>query len=277
MIDTTTHRTLTELPADRYGYEDLPQLMSLMTGDEKHSPSATSTLDVLWTLYDRVLVVDPDRPDLVHRDRFLLSKGHGPMAFYAVLAAKRFVPVEWLPTFGEYDSPAVVKHLLDGFRRANPRADFYQSMLYLELRLRLPELLLMRVDKISMSTSVEARVPFLDHRIVEWAAGVPDEKKIRGSETKLILREAFGDRLPREVLERPKRGFDLPLAAWIRGPLRPLAEDLLSPEHLGKWIALRPEQVRKLLELHLRRRQDFGLPLFNLLSIMLFLDRWGAA
>ncbi|MFF9092407.1 transketolase [Streptomyces sp. NPDC014776] len=88
-----------------YGYADLPGLMGLMTGDEKHGPAATSTLDVLWVLYDRVLRVAPGRLDDPARDRFLLSKGHGPMAYYAVLAAKGFVPVEWLPGFGSYDSP----------------------------------------------------------------------------------------------------------------------------------------------------------------------------
>ncbi|UPZ27798.1 transketolase [Streptomyces sp. LRE541] len=86
-------------------YEALPGLMALMSGDEKHGPAATSTLDALWVLYDRVLRVGPDRTDDPGRDRFLLSKGHGPMAYYAVLAAKGFVPVDWLPGFGSYDSP----------------------------------------------------------------------------------------------------------------------------------------------------------------------------
>jgi len=86
------------------GYDDLGSLMSLMTGDEKHGASATSTLDVLWVLYDRVLDVDPATADSFGRDRFLLSKGHGPMAYYAVLAAKGFFPVDWLPTFGTFDS-----------------------------------------------------------------------------------------------------------------------------------------------------------------------------
>jgi transketolase len=79
--------------------------MALMTGDEKHDASATSTLDVLWVLYDRVLSVSPDTVDDPRRDRFLLSKGHGPMAYYAVLAARGFIPVTWLPTFGTFDSP----------------------------------------------------------------------------------------------------------------------------------------------------------------------------
>ncbi|AKJ09357.1 transketolase [Streptomyces incarnatus] len=97
--------TITADESRTYGYNDLPGLMSLMTGDEKHGPAATSTLDVLWVLYDRVLRVTPERRDDPARDRFLLSKGHGPMAYYAVLAAKGFVPVDWLPGFGSYDSP----------------------------------------------------------------------------------------------------------------------------------------------------------------------------
>ena len=75
------------------------------TGDEKHGTSSTSTLDVVWVLYDRVLAVSPETVDDPGRDRLLLSKGHGPMAYYAVLAAKGFIPVEWLSGFGGFESP----------------------------------------------------------------------------------------------------------------------------------------------------------------------------
>src|SRR5437868_2883841 len=78
------------------GYNDLPELLTLLTGDEKHDWSSLSTLDILWVLYDRVLG---------NGDRFLLSKGHGPTAYYAVLAAKGFIPVEALDGFGTFDSP----------------------------------------------------------------------------------------------------------------------------------------------------------------------------
>ena len=81
--------------ATQLGYDDLPALLTLQTGDEKHDWSSLSTLDVLWVLYDRVLSDD---------DRFLLSKGHGPTAYYAVLAAKGFIPVEDLAGFGTFDS-----------------------------------------------------------------------------------------------------------------------------------------------------------------------------
>ena len=85
-------------------YAELPGLMTQLTGDEKHDASATSTLDVLWVLYDAVLRVSPDTIDDPGRDRFLLSKGHGPAAYYAVLAAKGFIPQQWLAGFGGVDS-----------------------------------------------------------------------------------------------------------------------------------------------------------------------------
>ena len=86
------------------GYRDLTRLLALMTGDEKHDFSAHSTLDVLWVLYDRILNVSPATADDPARDRFLLSKGHGPMAFYAVLAAKAFISVPVLRGFGDFES-----------------------------------------------------------------------------------------------------------------------------------------------------------------------------
>ncbi|WP_406197473.1 transketolase [Kitasatospora sp. NBC_01560] len=86
-------------------FADLPGLMGLMTGAEKHGPAATSTLDALWVLYDRVLRVSPATAGDQGRDRFLLSKGHGPMAYYAVLAAKGFLDPAVLSGFGAYDSP----------------------------------------------------------------------------------------------------------------------------------------------------------------------------
>ncbi|HIF72396.1 MAG TPA: transketolase [Dehalococcoidia bacterium] len=87
-----------------YSYKGLGNLMTMMTGDEKHSFSATSTLDVVWTLYDSVMNVDSSRPDDPARDRFLLSKGHGPMAYYAVLVAKGFLSTEHLKNWGQFDS-----------------------------------------------------------------------------------------------------------------------------------------------------------------------------
>jgi transketolase len=91
--------TVTTANADVLG-----PLLTRLTGDEKHAPSANSTLDVLWVLYDRILRISPETVDAPDRDRFLLSKGHGPAAYYAVLAAKGFIPVDWLDDLGGRDS-----------------------------------------------------------------------------------------------------------------------------------------------------------------------------
>jgi transketolase len=91
-------------PPTRLGFDDLPDLLSLLRSDAKHDPSAASTLDVHWVLYDRVLNVTPETADDPERDRLLLSKGHGPASYYAVLAAKGFVPVAELAGFGRFDS-----------------------------------------------------------------------------------------------------------------------------------------------------------------------------
>jgi len=99
-----------------FGYDDLPALLTRLTGDEKHDRSAFSTLDVLWVLYDRVLGAD---------DRFILSKGHGPAAYYAVLAAKGPLAVELLDGFGDFDSP--LGHHPD--RRLVPGAEFSSGSL----------------------------------------------------------------------------------------------------------------------------------------------------
>lgn len=104
-MTSTGTTTMHDTAPDRRDLGRLTALMALMTGDEKHGPAATSTLDALWVLYDRVLRVTPETADSPERDRFLLSKGHGPMAYYAVLAAKGFIDEEVLAGFGSYDSP----------------------------------------------------------------------------------------------------------------------------------------------------------------------------
>ena len=101
-LDRTTGRT-TDRTTDRAA--ELHRLMSLMTGDEKHTAAATSTLDVIRVLYERVLDAGADRIGDPHRDRFYLSKGHGPMAYYAVLADRGFFPESWLPDWASWDSP----------------------------------------------------------------------------------------------------------------------------------------------------------------------------
>ena len=137
----------------------------------------------------------------------------------------------------------------------------------------LPNNLLAKVDRATMAFSLEARVPFLDPRVVERAARIPASRKIEGGRGKAPLRRAFAGRIPREILERPKRGFDLPLDAWLRGPLRGEAESRLRDAVFPDGSGIRADGVRRLLDDHLGGRLDFGLPLFNLLAVAIFLDR----
>lgn len=96
---------VTATESQKLSFADLPALMAAMSGDEKHDHSAASTLDVLWVLYDQVLRVSPETADDAGRDWFLLSKGHSPKAYYAVLAAKGFIDLADLPGFGSFGSP----------------------------------------------------------------------------------------------------------------------------------------------------------------------------
>ena len=147
----------------------------------------------------------------------------------------------------------------------------------MSLRLRadqhewLPHDLLNKVDRASMAHSLEARTPFLDHRVVAFASTIPDRLKLRSGTGKWILRHAYREVLPTELLERPKRGFDLPLDAWIRGSLRSTLDDVLTPDGIGRWPGLDATAARRLAEDHLEGRRDAGLALFNLVSILLFL------
>src|SRR6267378_1515139 len=110
-----------------------------------------------------------------------------------------------------------VKNHLDRIAQVRPNSDFATRMTYLELKLRLPELLLMRVDKMTMATSVEARVPFLDHHLVEYAMGIPTNLKIKGTSGKHILKQALEEILPADLLYSSKRGFGAPIREWFRG------------------------------------------------------------
>jgi asparagine synthase (glutamine-hydrolysing) len=143
-------------------------------------------------------------------------------------------------------------------------------MLDADLKLWLPDDLLMKMDKMSMAASIEARVPLLDHPLVEWAAQVPDRYKVRGLEGKVLLKRLARRLLPREVVDRPKVGFTVPLSPWFRGPLRELLCDtLLSPACLGRGIYV-PGVLRAIVDDHLTGRRDRARELWTLLTLELW-------
>lgn len=150
-----------------------------------------------------------------------------------------------------------------------------QSMLLADQQRTLPDDMLVKVDRASMAVALEVRVPFLDHRFVEFSWRLPDHAKIRGGQGKWLLRQILTKRVPNALWERPKLGFDPPLAEWLRGPLREWAHDLLSPERLKRQGLLRPEPVARALAAHDAGRVNHDYQLWTLLMLESWLDAEG--
>ncbi len=138
----------------------------------------------------------------------------------------------------------------------------------------LPADILHKVDRMSMAHSLEVRPPFLDHRIVEFAASLPQNFKIRGFTTKYLLKELMRDKLPKGVPRRAKVGFDIPTHEWFRGVLRPMIEDALAPDAIRSTGLFHPDAVQRLLHDHLERRVNVGYHLWGLLTLLVWMKRW---
>jgi asparagine synthase (glutamine-hydrolysing) len=136
--------------------------------------------------------------------------------------------------------------------------------------------ILVKADRAAMSTSLELRSPFLDTEVVEWASRLPVGQKLALTKTKVVLKQALEGIVPDEILSRPKKGFGIPVAAWIRGALRPLFEDLLSPESLRRSGFFQPEPTRELLLRHLSGKEDLRKPLWTIAMLLMWQRRWGA-
>lgn len=143
-------------------------------------------------------------------------------------------------------------------------------MLYVDTKLWLPDYLLLRGDKMSMAASLEARVPLLDHKLVEFAAGLPTHLKLRGFRRKYLLKKVARRYLPIEVVKRRKRGFPMPLAAWFRADARPFVRDLLSPEVVRRRGLFDTRQVQRLLDEHDSRYADHAALLWGLVALELW-------
>jgi len=152
--------------------------------------------------------------------------------------------------------------------------DELDRLIYQDLRLRLPELLLMRVDKLTMANAVEARVPFLDHELVELAMAIPREEKIRAGIGKHVLKRAVADVLPPEIVWRPKQGFGAPVAQWFRGELGDRLEGQLKRSAVNELGYLDRNAVVSLLDLHRSGRADRSFQLWNLLNLSAWFDHW---
>jgi asparagine synthase (glutamine-hydrolysing) len=158
-----------------------------------------------------------------------------------------------------------------------PASPWLHQVLYLDLKGYLAEGVLQKVDRASMACSLEVRVPLLDRRLVEVAASLPPQLKLRGLRTKYILKKTMQARVPAAVLARPKKGFGVPLAKWFRAELRPLLREACDPAVLRRGGLFRPEAVQRLLDEHDAGRHDHRKQLYTLLVFLLWSRRHGAA
>jgi asparagine synthase (glutamine-hydrolysing) len=148
-----------------------------------------------------------------------------------------------------------------------------ERLMFLDTLSTLPDEMLAKVDRASMAVGLEARVPLLDPRVVERAWGLPLDMRIRDGHGKWLLRQVLYRYVPRELVERPKTGFDPPIGAWLRGPLRPWAEDLLDPSRLAREGYLRPDVVGRCWAEHVRGARNWDYRLWGVLMFQAWLAR----
>jgi len=190
--------------------------------------------------------------------------------------------VYWNGTFSDAEKSALLKQgLPDSLNRIlteldglPPTPDDLAPYLWFDQKYFLADDILTKSDRMSMAHSVEVRPPFLDHRIVEFAAKLPASFKIRGTQQKFILKDLMKDKLPREILKRKKIGFDIPAHEWLRGPLRSLLIDALHYGAAECGEIFRTDVIDTYLRLHLERKANVGYHLWGLLVLFLWMKKW---
>jgi asparagine synthase (glutamine-hydrolysing) len=186
--------------------------------------------------------------------------------------------VFWNGTFSDDEKDQLFR-FADPVPLANMLSELHDGrdlgrFLKFDQRYYLPDDILYKVDRISMAHSLEVRPPFLDDRIVDFANRLPDDFKLRGSESKYVLRRLMENKLPQSVLRRPKMGFDIPIHEWFRGMLRPLLLETLSEGAVTASGLFHWPYVRRLLDDHLERRANLGYHLWGLLVLFIWMERW---
>jgi asparagine synthase (glutamine-hydrolysing) len=194
------------------------------------------------------------------------------------LLSPEMAHVFWNGTFSEdekrhffrFADPRPLAGILE---KVGPRADL-AAFLEFDQQYYLPDDILCKVDRVSMAHSLEVRPPFLDPRIVDFAAGLPGDFKLNGSRSKFVLRNLMSGKLPKSIVRRPKIGFDIPIHRWFRGVLRPLLLDTVCEESIANTRLFHWPAVRQLLHDHLERRANLGYHLWGLMVLLLWMREW---
>ncbi|HJU65017.1 MAG TPA: asparagine synthase C-terminal domain-containing protein, partial [Gemmatimonadaceae bacterium] len=197
--------------------------------------------------------------------------GHARWRLFVGEAMRRelFTP----DSLGALRTPAG-EHIRALTEAARGRGDV-DRQLYVDLRSYLSDNCLVKVDRMSMATSLETRVPLLDVELVEMAFGMPQELKVRGGETKVLLKRVAARHVPRECVYRQKQGFSIPIKQWLGTSFRPLMEELLSPARLAPEGIFNVSTVERLKSEHLSGRANHSHVLWSLLVFQDWRRRWG--
>jgi asparagine synthase (glutamine-hydrolysing) len=202
------------------------------------------------------------RPDDLEHARWLI--------FQDVAERRALYSADGWRTMADRDSLAFYRGLLA--EGAEHGFTGLQRQLYADIRGYLADDILTKVDRASMAVSLEVRVPFLDHEVVEYAMTVPPEWKLRGGTSKWILKQAYAEMLPPSILQRRKEGFSMPMKNWLRGPLQPLMRELLSPARLEATGWFDATEVRRLMSEHVAGRRNHAHRLWCLMALELSLS-----
>jgi len=206
------------------------------------------------------------------------ARGHKLRWRVDALAIEDFRDLYW-HAISHFKDPArfVLGAREPGYEAAGlpPLADKGAWMSLVDLLCYLPDDILTKVDRASMAVALEARVPLLDHRVVEFAARVPAAMKVRGGQGKWLLRQVLYRHVPRALVERPKMGFGVPIAAWLRGELRQWADDLLSPAAIRRQGYLDAGRVERMWREYLAGEDNWNYYLWDVLMFQAWLEMWG--
>jgi asparagine synthase (glutamine-hydrolysing) len=250
-------------------------------GDELFGGYETYVADVIAPYVGR-----PARLALPAVERLPSGTGRVPLDY----KLKRFARAAHLPPlerhhgWKELFGPAARRALLGGRAGRDPVALYRERyaetagavtlarLQDVDLGIYLADDLLVKTDRMTMTHSLEARVPFLDTAVAELALSLATRHKVLGAAKKRLLRRAVAPLLPRAIVRGSKRGFSIPAAAWLRGELEPFCREVLGADRLRRQGYLEPAAVERLIDEHVARRQDHSRPLWGLMSFSLWLD-----